>query len=110
MKFINDIIATRLLFFIMAFYVGLWTIRIPTIKDQITTDYFGIGLIMATFAIGSIIAMVFSNKIIKLTSCKTVLLYTSILQALLWLPAPFVPSANIFMILSFIFGLNLWQF
>ena len=84
MKFINDIIATRLLFFIMAFYVGLWTIRIPTIKDQITTDYFGIGLIMATFAIGSIIAMVFSNKIIKLTSCKTVLLYTSILQALLW--------------------------
>ena len=52
MKFINDIIATRLLFFIMAFYVGLWTIRIPTIKDQITTDYFGIGLIMATFAIG----------------------------------------------------------
>ncbi len=110
MKFINDIIATRLLFFIMAFYVGLWTIRIPTIKDQINTDYFGIGLIMATFAIGSIIAMVFSNKIIKLTSCKTVLLYTSILQALLWLPAPFVPSANIFMILSFIFGLSYGSF
>ena len=110
MKFINDIIATRLLFFIMAFYVGLWTIRIPTIKDQITTDYFGIGLIMATFAIGSIIAMVFSNKIIKLTSCKTVLLYTSILQALLWLPAPFVPSANIFMVLSFIFGLTYGSF
>ena len=110
MKFINDIIATRLLFFIMAFYVGLWTIRIPTIKDQITTDYFGIGLIMATFAIGSIIAMVFSNKIIKLTSCKTVLLYTSILQALLWVPAPFVPSANIFMVLSFIFGLTYGSF
>ena len=110
MKFINDIIATRLLFFIMAFYVGLWTIRIPTIKDQINTDYFGIGLIMATFAIGSIIAMVFSNKIIKLTSCKTVLLYTSILQALLWLPTPFVPSANIFMILSFIFGLTYGSF
>jgi len=43
----------------MAFFVGLWTIRIPTIKDQINTDYFGIGLVMATFAIGSIIAMVF---------------------------------------------------
>ncbi len=110
MKFINDILATRLLFFIMAFYVGLWTIRIPTIKDQINTDYFGIGLIMATFAIGSIIAMVFSNKIIKLTSCKTVLLYTSILQALLWLPTPFVPSAKIFMILSFIFGLSYGSF
>ena len=49
---INDIIACRALFFIMAFYVGLWTIRIPTIKDQIQTDYLGIGFIFATFAIG----------------------------------------------------------
>ena len=110
MKFINDIIATRLLFFIMAFYVGLWTIRIPTIKDQINTNYFGIGLVMAIFAIGSIIAMVFSNKIIKLTSCKKVLLYTSILQALLWLPTPFVSSLQIFMILAFIFGLSYGSF
>ncbi len=110
MKFINDIIATRLLFFIMAFYVGLWTIRIPTIKDQINTDYFGIGLIMATFAIGSIIAMALANKIIKLSSCKTVLLYTSILQSLLWLPTPFVTSLQIFMILAFIFGLSYGSF
>jgi len=105
MKIINDIMATRLLFFIMAFFVGLWTIRIPTIKDQINTDYFGIGLVMATFAIGSIIAMVFANNIIKMSSARTVLLYTSILQALLWLPTPFIPSLLIFMIFSFIFGL-----
>ena len=105
MKIINDIMATRLLFFIIAFFVGLWTIRIPTIKDQINTDYFGIGLVMATFAIGSIIAMVFANNIIKMSSARTVLLYTSILQALLWLPTPFIPSLLIFMIFSFIFGL-----
>ena len=105
MKIINDIMATRLLFFIMAFFVGLWTIRIPTIKDQINTDYFGIGLVMATFAIGSIIAMVFANNIIKMSSARTVLLYTSILQALLWLPTPFIPSLLMFMIFSFIFGL-----
>ena len=110
MKIINDILATRLLFFIMAFYVGLWTIRIPTIKDQINTDYFGIGLVMATFAIGSIIAMIFANKIIKMTSCRTVLLYTSIVQGLLWLPIPFIPSLVIFMILSFIFGLCFGSF
>jgi len=89
----------------MAFFVGLWTIRIPTIKDQINTDYFGIGLVMATFAIGSIIAMVFANKIIKMSSARTVLLYTSILQALLWLPTPFISSLQTFMVFSFIFGL-----
>ena len=100
MKIINDILSTRLLFFIMAFYIGLWTIRIPTIKDQINTDYFGVGLVMATFAIGSIIAMIFANKIIKMTSCRTVLLYTSIVQGLLWLPIPFIPSLVIFMIIT----------
>ena len=105
MKIINDIMATWLLFFIMAFFVGLWTIRIPTIKDQINTDYFGIGLVMATFAIGSIIAMVFANNIIKMSSARTVLLYTSILQALLWLPTPFISSLQTFMVFSFIFGL-----
>ena len=105
MKIINDIIATRLLFFIMAFFVGLWTIRIPTIKDQINTDYFGIGLVMATFAIGSIIAMVFANNVIKMSSTRTVLLYTSILQAILWLPTPFISSLQMFMFFSFIFGL-----
>ena len=105
MKIINDIMATRLLFFIMAFFVGLWTIRIPTIKDQINTDYFGVGLVMATFAIGSIIAMIFANNVIKMSSNKTVLLYTSILQAVLWLPTPFISSLQTFMVLSFIFGL-----
>ena len=105
MKIINDIMATRLLFFIMAFFVGLWTIRIPTIKDQINTDYFGIGLVMATFAIGSIIAMVFANNVIKMSSTRSVLLYTSILQAILWLPTPFISSLQMFMIFSFIFGL-----
>ena len=105
MKIINDIMATRLLFFIMAFFVGLWTIRIPTIKDQINTDYFGVGLVMATFAIGSIIAMIFANNVIKMSSNKTILLYTSILQAVLWLPTPFISSLQTFMVLSFIFGL-----
>ena len=58
-KKISDIFAIRGLFFIMAFYVGLWAIRIPTIKDQVQSDYLGNGFIMATFAIGSIIAMIF---------------------------------------------------
>ena len=67
---INDIIACRALFFIMAFYVGLWTIRIPTIKDQIQTDYLGIGYIFATFAIGSIIAII--EPIAKVANIKPI--------------------------------------
>ncbi len=106
----NDILACRFLFFVMAFYVGLWTIRIPTIKDQIQSDYLGIGFIMATFAIGSIIAMVFVNQIIRKTSCKTILLYSGLFQALLWLPIPFIKTLEFFMIISFIFGLTYGAF
>jgi MFS family permease len=102
---INDIIACRALFFIMAFYVGLWTIRIPTIKDQIQTDYLGIGFIFATFAIGSIIAMFFASKIIRNTSCKIILIYSGLFQGLLWLPTAFIKNLEIFMIIAFIFGL-----
>ena len=38
----SDIISCRALFFIIAFYIGLWTIRIPTIKDQLLTNYVGV--------------------------------------------------------------------
>ena len=105
MKKVNDILACRALFFIMAFYVGLWTIRIPTIKDQIQTDYLGIGYIMLTFASGSIIAMIFANKIIKKSSSKKILIYSGLMQGLLWIPIPFITYLQFFMFISFIFGL-----
>ena len=105
MKKINDIFACKALFFIMAFYIGLWTIRIPTIKDQIQTDYLGIGYIMATCAIGSIIAMVFTNYIIIKTTSKKILIYAGLGQGFLWILVPFVKNLEIFMLLSFVFGL-----
>ena len=37
----------------------------PTIKDQLQTDYVGIGYILSTFAIGSILVMIFANQILK---------------------------------------------
>ena len=41
----------RMMFFIVAFYTGLWTVRVPSIKDQIETDYLGIGYIFMSFGI-----------------------------------------------------------
>ena len=104
MKKINDIIACKALFFIMAFSIGLWTIRIPTIRDQIQTDYLGIGYIMATFAIGSIIMMLCANYFISKSSSKKIIIYIVIAQWLLWLPVPFIKDLVTFMILAFMFG------
>jgi len=88
----------------MACYVGLWTIRIPTIKDQISTDYFGIGLIFTTFSIGSVISMILANNFIKKFSTKLIIFYSMVVQALLWIVVPFINNIQNFMILSFVFG------
>ena len=69
-KKINDTWACRTLFFIIAFYVGLWTIRIPNIKDQLSIDYLGVGYLFFAFALGSIVTIIFASKIIKILHLK----------------------------------------
>ena len=101
---INDAISCRALFFIISFYIGLWTIRIPSIKDQLHTDYVGIGYILGTFAFGSILVMIFANEILKKFPSKVAISFSGIMQGTLWMLVPFITELNIFMIFSFIFG------
>ena len=110
MKRISDIHAIKIIFFITACYVGLWSIRIPSIKDQLLTDYIGIGYIMLSFAVGSIVAMIIANSLILKTSTKTILTFTLIAEGLLWLPVPFIEELWIFFIFSFIFGMTYGAF
>ncbi len=110
MKKVSDIHAIKIIFFITACYVGLWSIRIPTIKDQLQTDYLGVGYIMLSFAIGSIVAMVFANSLILKTSTKSILTFTLIAEGFLWLPVPFIQELWIFMAFSFIFGMSYGAF
>ena len=101
---INDAISCRALFFIISFYIGLWTIRIPSIKDQLHTDYIGIGYILGTFAFGSILVMIFANEILKKFPSKVAISFSGIMQGILWILVPFITELDIFMIFSFIFG------
>ena len=110
MKKISDIHAIKIIFFITACYVGLWVIRIPTIKDQLLTDYVGIGYIMLSFAIGSILAMIFANSLLLKISTKTVLTFTLIAEGCLWLPVPYIQEIWLFIIFSFIFGMSYGAF
>ena len=110
MKKISDIYAIKIIFFICACYVGLWSIRIPTIKDQLQTDYVGVGYIMLSFATGSIIAMILANNLILRTSTKSILIFTLIAEGCLWVPVPFIRELWIFMVFSFIFGMSYGAF
>ena len=101
---LSNIFACRIIFFVVAFYVGLWTIRVPTIKDQVGTDYLGIGYILAAFALGSVIFMILSNKIIKFYFSKNVIEFCGYCQAAVWILAPFITSIYYFLLLAFFAG------
>ena len=104
LKKIGDAFACKMIFFVVAFYVGLWTIRIPTIKDQVATDYLGIGYILAAFSIGSVILMILSNKIIKNYTSKLTIKFCGYAHALVWIFAPLISNIFLFMILAFLAG------
>ena len=93
-----------MIFFIVAFYTGLWTIRIPDIKDQISTDYLGIGYIFFSFALGSIMLMFMASNIIKKYSSKKVIELAGYGQAITWLMVPFIKNLYAFLLLAFIVG------
>jgi len=105
MQKLEEVFSCRSLFLIAGTYIGLWTIRIPTVKDQLGIDYLGIGYIFLIFSIGSILIMIFANNIIKKFTSKKTILYTGVIQGLLWLFVPFINQLLIFMVLAFIFGL-----
>ena len=61
----TNLIACRAIFFVLAFYVGNWTIRIPDIKNQVDTGYSGMGLNGMAFAVGAILMMIISTSVIR---------------------------------------------
>ena len=101
---INEIHACKALFFSISFFVGLWTVRIPDIKDQIGTDYQGMSYLFVIFSLGSIFTMIIAPKIIQNFSSKFIGLLTGFVISFLWVFIPFVSSFYQMAALSFIFG------
>ena len=101
---INEIHACKALFFSISFFVGLWTVRIPDIKDQIGTDYQGMSYLFVIFSLGSIFTMIIAPKTIQNFSSKFIGLLTGFVISFLWVFIPFVSSFYQMAVLSFIFG------
>tara|TARA_B100001059_G_scaffold51820_1_gene45477 strand:- start:340 stop:1419 length:1080 start_codon:yes stop_codon:yes gene_type:complete len=85
--------------------VGLWTVRIPDIKDQIETNYNGMSYLFVIFSIGSILTMVLAPKIIQNLSTKFISLFSGSLISFLWVFIPFVSSYLEMIFFTFLFGI-----
>ncbi len=101
---ISDTNACKALFFSISFFVGLWAVRIPDIKDQIEVDYTGLGYLFVIFSIGSVLTMIVAPKITQLYSSKKISLISGFIICVLWLLIPFAQSFEFMSLLSFIFG------
>ena len=101
---ISDTNACKALFFSISFFVGLWAVRIPDIKDQIEVDYTGLGYLFVIFSIGSVLTMIVAPKITQLYSSKKISLISGFIICVLWLLIPFAHSFEFMSLLSFIFG------
>ena len=101
----RDLIACRMVFFLLAFYVGNWTIRIPDIKNQVNTDYAGIGLNGMAFALGAVLMMIISGSVIRRLSTKRAIFYSDWIIAFGFLGVPFTNNLPFLMLLSFVTGI-----
>ena len=101
---INEIHACKALFFSISFFVGLWTVRIPDIKDQIGTDYQGMSYLFVIFSLGSIFTMIIAPKIIQKFSSKSIGLLTGFVISFLWIFIPITSTFYQIAVLSFIIG------
>jgi len=101
----NEINVCKALFFSISFFVGLWTVRIPDIKDQIGTNYNGMSYLFVIFSIGSILTMVLAPKIIQNLSTKFISLFSGSLISFLWVFIPFVSSYLEMIFFTFLFGI-----
>ena len=80
-------------------------IRIPDIKDQVNTDYAGIGLNGMAFALGAIMMMIISGWVIRRLTTKRAISCSAWVIALGFLGVPFANDLPFLMFLSFVTGM-----
>ena len=101
----SNLIACRAIFFVLAFYVGNWTIRIPDIKNQVDTGYGGMGLNGMAFAVGAILIMIISSSVIRRLTTKRAIYWSAWVIAIGFAATGFARDLPVLMLLSLITGI-----
>ena len=101
----RNVFSCRMVFFLLAFYVGNWTIRIPDIKAQVDTSYTGMGLNFMAFAVGAVLMMVISSWVIRRLTTRGAIFYSAWFIAAGFIGIPFADNLTVLVLLSFGTGL-----
>ncbi|CNH47378.1 putative inner membrane protein [Yersinia massiliensis] len=67
-------IATRAIFFVAGFAMGLWASLVPYAQKRLHFDAGSLGMLLLCLGTGSLLAMLFSGKLIGRFGCKKIML------------------------------------
>ncbi|WP_392431127.1 MFS transporter [Yersinia sp. HM-2024] len=66
--------ATRAIFFVAGFAMGLWASLVPYAQNRLNFDAGSLGLLLLCLGTGSLLAMLFSGKLIGRFGCRNIIL------------------------------------
>ncbi|MBS0056123.1 MFS transporter [Yersinia sp. Marseille-Q3913] len=67
-------IATRAIFFVAGFAMGLWASLVPYAQNRLNFDAGSLGMLLLCLGSGSLLAMLFSGKLIGRFGCRNIML------------------------------------
>lgn len=67
-------VATRAIFFVAGFAMGLWASLVPYAQKRLNFDAGSLGMLLLCLGTGSLLAMLFSGKLIGRFGCKKIML------------------------------------
>ncbi|CNI25381.1 MFS transporter [Yersinia mollaretii] len=67
-------VATRAIFFVAGFAMGLWASLVPYAQNRLNFDAGSLGMLLLCLGTGSLLAMLFSGKLIGRLGCRRIML------------------------------------
>ncbi|MFL4555403.1 MFS transporter [Yersinia kristensenii] len=96
--------STRAIFFVAGFAMGLWAALVPYAQNRLHFDAGSLGLLLLCLGTGSLLAMLFSGRLIGLFGCRSIMLLGIVLTCI-FLPTLAIIDQFSFMALClFFFG------
>jgi predicted MFS family arabinose efflux permease len=98
-------VATSLLFLLFGTTLGVWTARIPAIKEHLRLDDPRLSIALLAFAVGCIVGMTAVGRLVDRYGSRQVMVPAAFAEGLLLIPTAYMPSLLGLALALVLFGL-----
>ncbi|GAB3827578.1 MFS transporter [Dactylosporangium cerinum] len=97
-------VATALLFLLFGITLGVWTVRIPAIKRNLSLDDGALSIALLAFAAGAIAGMQMTGRLVDRFGSRRVMLPVAFAEGLVLIPPAYAPNLAALAVALFAFG------